>query len=200
MNNSETNTIGLRVRKLRKQKGYNQQELANLLGKSLRTVQKYENGEINISVAMINEIARVLEVPSTYLLGYKKDGAKIECLSDIMDFLFCLEKVSGIKFAIDVKRPPHFDGWECSLKFNGKDLSADYNADMCLFLENWAENRENFNSYETNKASYNKWQDEILAYYSATVLESKEPEEIDEDTRIAKRNEYLKALYENSDE
>lgn len=200
MNNSETNTIGLRVRKLRKQKGYNQQELANLLGKSLRTVQKYENGEINISVAMINEIARVLEVPSTYLLGYKKDGAKIECLSDIMDFLFCLEKVSGIKFDIDVKRPPHFDGWECSLTFNGKDMSADYNADMCLFLENWAKNRESFNSFETNKASYNKWQDETLAYYSATILESKEPEEIDEDTRIAKRNEYLKALYENSDE
>ena len=98
------------------------------MGKSLRTVQKYENGEINISVAMINEIARVLEVPSTYLLGYKKDGAKIECLSDIMDFLFCLEKMSGIKFDIDVKRPPHFDGWECSLKFNGKDMSADYNA------------------------------------------------------------------------
>ena len=121
-------TIGLRVRKLRKQKGYNQQELANLLGKFLRTVQKYENGEINISVAMINEIARVPEVPSTYLPGYKKDGAKIECLSDIMDFLFCLEKVSGIKFDIDVKRPPHFDGWECSLKFNGKDMSADYNA------------------------------------------------------------------------
>ena len=193
MNNSETNTIGLRVRKLRKQKGYNQQELANLLGKSLRTVQKYENGEINISVAMINEIARVLEVPSTYLLGYKKDGAKIECLSDIMDFLFCLEKVSGIKFDIDVKRPPRFDGWECSLKFNGKDMSADYNADMCLFLENWAENRESFNSYEMNKASYNKWQDETLAYYSATALQSKEPEEIDEDTRIAKRNEYLKS-------
>ena len=196
MDNSESSTIGTRVRKLRKQKGYNQQQLAELLGKSLRTVQKYENGEINISVAMINEIARVLEVPSTYLLGYKKDGAKIECLSDIMDFLFCLEKVSGIKFDIDVKKPPRFDGWECSLKFNGKDMSAEHNADMCLFLENWAENRESFNSYETSKASYNKWQDETLAYYSSSALDINEPEDIDEDMRIAKRNELLKALYE----
>ena len=57
MNNSEENTIGKRVREMRKRKGLNQQELADILGKSLRTVQKYENGEINISVGMVNTIA-----------------------------------------------------------------------------------------------------------------------------------------------
>ena len=41
MNNEEM-TIGQRVRKARKEKGYNQTELANALGKSLRTIQKYE--------------------------------------------------------------------------------------------------------------------------------------------------------------
>ena len=80
MNNSEENTIGKRVREMRKRKGLNQQELADILGKSLRTVQKYENGEINISVGMVNTIAKVLETSSSYLLGYKKDGAKIECM------------------------------------------------------------------------------------------------------------------------
>lgn len=40
MNNSEENTIGKRVREMRKRKGLNQQELADILGKSLRTVQK----------------------------------------------------------------------------------------------------------------------------------------------------------------
>ena len=65
MNNSEENTIGKRVREMRKRKGLNQQELADILGKSLRTVQKYENGEINISVGMVNTIAKVLETSSS---------------------------------------------------------------------------------------------------------------------------------------
>ena len=39
------NQIGLRIRTARKEKGINQTELANLLGKSLRTIQKYESGE-----------------------------------------------------------------------------------------------------------------------------------------------------------
>lgn len=76
MNNSEENTIGKRVREMRKRKGLNQQELADILGKSLRTVQKYENGEINISVGMVNTIAKVLETSSSYLLGYKKTVQK----------------------------------------------------------------------------------------------------------------------------
>ena len=46
MNSTDNAEIGLRIRTLRKRKGYNQQELADILGKSLRTVQKYESGEI----------------------------------------------------------------------------------------------------------------------------------------------------------
>ncbi|MCD8181215.1 MAG: helix-turn-helix domain-containing protein, partial [Firmicutes bacterium] len=70
MNNQEL-TIGQRVRKARKEKGYSQTELANVLGKSLRTIQKYENGEIEISISMINALANALDTTSTYLLGYK---------------------------------------------------------------------------------------------------------------------------------
>ena len=58
------NQIGLRIRTARKEKGINQTELANLLGKSLRTIQKYESGEIEVSIAMLNEIAKVLGVPN----------------------------------------------------------------------------------------------------------------------------------------
>ncbi len=172
MNNSDNKMIGQRVRELRKRKGLNQQELAEILNKSLRTVQKYENGEISISIAMINEIAKVLDSTSTYLLGYKKDGVKIESISDIMDFLFCLEKVTGINFDIDVKKPPHYDGWECSLKFNGKDLSAALNADMCLFLEDWADNREDYISGTCPEGKYQQWQDQTLAYYASVSVEN----------------------------
>ena len=66
------NNIGQRIRAARKQKGINQTELANLLGKSLRTIQKYESGEIEVSIAMINELAKVLDTTSTFLMSMTK--------------------------------------------------------------------------------------------------------------------------------
>ena len=44
--------IGLRIRSYRKEKGLSQTELAERIGKSLRTIQKYERGEIEMSVAV----------------------------------------------------------------------------------------------------------------------------------------------------
>ena len=165
MNNEEM-TIGQRVRKARKEKGYNQTELANALGKSLRTIQKYENGEIEISISMLNELARTLDTTTTYLLGYKTETVQpqITTFADVAATLFELEKISGLKFEIDVKRPPRNDNWECSITFDGK-AKTDFNADMCLFLEDWAGAREN---YSTER--YADWKDKTLAYYSRLAV------------------------------
>lgn len=155
-------TIGQRVRKARKDKGYNQTELANVLGKSIRTIQKYENGEIEISLSMINELAKVLDTTSTYLLGYKAETVKpeITTFADVAAMLFELEKVAGLKFNVDVKRPPRSDNWECSLKFEGK-AKTDFNADMCLFLEDWKDAKE-----ECSQEKYEEWKNKTLAYYT----------------------------------
>ena len=61
MDNLDYSAIGQRIKALRKRKGYNQQELADIIGKSLRTVQKYESGEIEVSIAVVNQLAEVLE-------------------------------------------------------------------------------------------------------------------------------------------
>ena len=167
------NNIGQRIRTARKQKGINQTELANLLGKSLRTIQKYESGEIEVSIAMINELTKALDTTSTFLIGYEHDEKNIRSLSDIMDFLFKLDRVKGLKFNIDVKRPPHYDEWECSISFNGKDKSADFNADMCLFLDEFAEYKEEFQNGRISATKYKELQDKNLAYYSSTTLEEK---------------------------
>ncbi len=167
--NKQELTIGQRVRKARKNKGYSQAELANVLGKSSRTIQKYENGEIEISLSMINELANVLDTTATYLLGYKIETVKpdVTTFADIAAMLFELEKITGLKFDIDVKRPPRDDNWECSLKFEGK-AKTELNADMCLFLEDWANAREN---YEAEK--YEDWKDRTLAYYSRLSVSTK---------------------------
>ena len=116
----EVSTIGERIKTLRKKRGYNQKDLANLLGKSLRTIQKYESGEIEVSIAMVNELAKVLDTTSTYLLGHQTGDFKFDCLSDVMECLFQLEKISGLHFSIETKRPPHHDGWQCSITLTEK--------------------------------------------------------------------------------
>lgn len=188
MNEMNFSTIGERIKFLRKKRGYNQTELANLLGKSLRTIQKYESGEIEVSIAMVNELAKVLDTTSTYLLGYQAGDFKFDCFSDVMECLFQLEKIVGLNFSVETKRPPHYDGWKCSITFDGKDKNADLNADMCLFLEEWEDERESFKTHFSDLQYYEHWKDKNLAYYSSQKIEVKEPEELDTEERLKRRN------------
>ena len=155
MNKMEVSTIGERIKTLRKKRGYNQKDLANLLGKSLRTIQKYESGEIEVSIAMVNELAKVLDTTSTYLLGHQTGDFKFDCLSDVMECLFQLEKISGLHFSIETKR------------------------------EN---NRESFQQYCMAKDAYEDWKDKTLAYYASQGVEMKEPENLDTEERLKRRN------------
>ena len=185
MDNFDYPAIGQRIKTLRKRKGLNQTELAQQLNKSLRTVQKYETGEIEVSISVVNQIADILETTSTYILGYDASNTQIKSLADIMDFLFKLETVAGIDFKIDVQKPPRSKQWECSITFDGKSM-ADFNADMCLFLEQWEEERDNIRSFASTQKAYKKWKEQTLAYYAANAVECAEPEELDPDTRIQK--------------
>jgi len=186
--NDEFKEIGLRIRELRKQRGLNQNELADLLGKSLRTIQKYESGEIETSISVINQLSKIFDCTATYLLGYKSDGINITCLSDIMDFLFKLEKKEDINFSIDVKKPTADGCWKCSMTFDGQDTTADYNSSLCLFLEEYESYREKLNGYWIPREAYEDWQDKTLAYYAPNPLKDREIESIDETTRLKKRN------------
>ena len=67
MDNFDYPAIGQRIKQLRKRKGLNQTELAQMLKKSLRTVQKYETGEIEVSIAVVNQIADLLDSTPTYI-------------------------------------------------------------------------------------------------------------------------------------
>jgi len=183
--------IGQRIKILRKRKGLNQTELASIMGKSLRTIQKYETGEIEVSISVVNQLAEVLECTPTYILGYETNRPPIQSLSDIMGFLFQLEQVMDISFDIEVAKPPRSSDWKCSISFNGK-AAADYNADICLFLEDWQGQRADLQTYSSTQAAYQKWQEQTLAYYAANSVETGQPEELSEEERIAKRNEYLK--------
>ena len=198
MDNFDYPAIGQRIKQLRKRKGLNQTELAQMLKKSLRTVQKYETGEIEVSIAVVNQIADLLDTTSTYILGYESSTAQIRTLADVMDFLFKLETVEGIDFKINVQKPPCSKQWECSISFDGKS-TAEFNADMCLFLEQWEDERSEIRAYNSTQAAYRRWREQTLAYYSANAVKCTEPEELDRDERIAKRTEFLEKEYGKSE-
>ena len=162
MDNFDYPAIGQRIKQLRKRKGLNQTELAQMLKKSLRTVQKYETGEIEVSIAVVNQIADLLDSTPTYILGYESSTTQIRTLSDVMDFLFKLETVEGIDFKIDVQKPPRRKQWECSISFDGKSM-AEFNADMCLFLEQWEDERSELRAYNSTQAAYKRWKEQTLA-------------------------------------
>ena len=67
MYNFNYSEIGSRIRSLRKSKGMNQSELAEKLKKSLRTVQKYETGEIEISFSVACQIANILDSTPSFV-------------------------------------------------------------------------------------------------------------------------------------
>ena len=167
MDNFDYPAIGQRIKQLRKRKGLNQTELAQMLKKSLRTVQKYETGEIEVSIAVVNQIAD-------------------------------LETVEGIDFKINVQKPPRSKQWECSVSFDGKS-TAEFNADMCLFLEQWEDERSELRAYNSTQAAYKRWKEQTLAYYAANAVKCTEPEELDRDDRIAKRTAFLEKGYGKSE-
>lgn len=199
MRNHDYTQVGQRIKMLRKRKGMNQSELAAALDKSLRTVQKYETGEIEVSIAIVNHLAELLDSTPTYILGYETSNEPIRELADVLDFLFKLETAKELGFRIDVRRPPHYDQWECSITFDGKGKEQ-YNADMCLVLEQWRDEIDDVRSFAHSQKRYRKWKDQTLAYYSGSPLTCEEPEELDPDIRMQKRIEFMQHVFDEQEE
>lgn len=67
-------TIGEKIKALRKDKGYTQEELAEYAGTKKQTIHKYETGIIeNIPASKIKLIAEKLETTPSYLMGWEDD-------------------------------------------------------------------------------------------------------------------------------
>ncbi|MBM6885741.1 helix-turn-helix domain-containing protein [Pseudoflavonifractor phocaeensis] len=181
--------IGRRIKAARKAAKMSQTDLANRINKTLRTVQKYESGEIVPSIDMIGQIAEVLGVLPFQLIAYERQELRIKSLSDIFYILNELNNKTGIRFEIETKRTSKDGKWSCALKFDGNDPANPYNADLCKFLEQYALQRHRLESYWTTKEAFDSWLDESLSYYATEVLQDREHEELPYAERIKRRNE-----------
>jgi len=181
--------IGMRIRAARKAAHLTQTELAKQLDKTMRTIQKYESGEIQPSIAMINAIAKVLGVSPADLIGYKKADIQLDSLSDVITVLYQLNKKANLRFEIDVQRPPQSAEWTCSLRFNGNNQSAELNSSLCLILEDFRNEREKLETFWIDQESFDLWIEKKLAYYADATLVDREVEVLTPIERIRQRNE-----------
>ena len=188
--------IGERIKTARKSANLSQTELAKRLDKTMRTIQKYESGEIEPSIAMINAIAKVLDVSPADLIGYQKPNIQLDSLSDVIAVLYQLNKKAGLRFEVDVRRPPNHDEWTCSLKFDGHNQSAEKNASLCLILEDFRDEREKLETYWTDQESFDLWIEKELAYYADSKLSDREVEVLTTIERIQRRNELDRQMLE----
>ena len=68
---SSPEEIGKAIQKQRRAQKITQKEFAQRLGKSERTIQKYESGEILLKIDVLKQIANELNVPWQELLFAK---------------------------------------------------------------------------------------------------------------------------------
>lgn len=68
---SRSAEIGAAIRQIRQGKKMSLVQVAEALGKTVRTLQKYELGEIDLTVSSLEQIAAVLDVRPWELLGYQ---------------------------------------------------------------------------------------------------------------------------------
>ena len=61
--------FGNRLKELRKRKGLTQQNMADMMGLTMRNYQRYEYGMINVPATTLNFFADFFNVTTDFLLG-----------------------------------------------------------------------------------------------------------------------------------
>lgn len=77
--------IGMRIKHLRIAKGYTQKELSEKIGSSFQYIQKYERGTVNITVCLLDRIAKVFEVDLLYFFNFHKTPQTDDCVKSLHD-------------------------------------------------------------------------------------------------------------------
>lgn len=174
--------IGNAIKRRRRQLKITQKEFARRLDKSERTIQKYESGEITMKIDLIKQVADELDIPWQELLEAKTDKIGIVTeeeissycfhnLSDVISALFTMTELKDISFQLSCTKPPENPEWTSALMVDGKG-DGTYNADFCLFMENWIAKKNMFQTGKLSKEKFDSWKSDMLAYYKDSRLDN----------------------------
>lgn len=76
-------TIGERIKNYRKEKGFTQEQLANIIGVSVMTIRRFEAGTREPRTLMLEKIANALDIPLIDLYVNKTHN-HVQLLNDIL--------------------------------------------------------------------------------------------------------------------
>ena len=169
LNMSSPEEIGKAIQKRRRAQKITQKEFAQRLGKSERTIQKYESGEILMKIDVVKQIANELNVPWQELLSSEDTNVsdnnttseypacEFNTMSDVINALFAITELTDFSF-------------ELTNTVNGKG-SGKYDADFCLFMESWIEKQHMLQAGRITQEKFDSWKADMLAYYKDTHLD-----------------------------
>ena len=99
-----TKIIGKRLRELRMENRYSQQQIAEMCGSTQATIGRYEQGLVDVSLDKLLWYAETFEVSLDYIFGrtddpkghlYEKDEPSLPSEASINDFIeFCFDPSS----------------------------------------------------------------------------------------------------------
>ena len=188
--------LGERIKEARKRAKLSQTELAKRLNKTLRTVQKYESGEIEPSLLVIRLIAWELKTTPAYLIGFDKSSIHLDSLADVFAFFYHMNEKNELHFEIEERIPSQTGERSCIIRFNARDRSAEGNADVYIFLREFETQRHMLETYWTSHEDMEAWFDEYCGTYAAVGLTDKQYEQMDTHTRLMRRLELERQLTE----
>lgn len=173
--------IGANIQKLRKARKITQEKFARELNKGVRTIQKYESGEIQVPTDVLAQMGDIFEIPwiqiinpNSVLVTSTEDDSwrskyRFDSLSDVINALFTIEDSRNFTTNISVCKPPEDSDWTASFMVNGKGTSH-FDADFCLFMENWMTRLTALQSGKISLNDYHEWQSKTIAYYQNSKL------------------------------
>ena len=178
---TKSKDLGRRIREARINAEVTQSELADEISKTLRTVQKYESGEIEPSFAVLNQIAEVLNTDMLTLMGYPRESIHIYSMADVLYFFMLLDRKEGVHYEIMTEYQKESDHLRCSIMINNKAPEGKINNSLALVLERFRSIRERRDAGWISPSEYHVLLDQMLTSLQTLVLRDKPAENCDEE-------------------
>ena len=197
----DTLMIGTQIKKIRTKNKMNQKSFAEKIGINQSTLSSYENGNAMPSVDVLLQIAKVFNISLDWLCGISDNYSNITSLRDLEQLFFQMDEFNELRYEIEVndRLPDDIETpenrWYASIRFYGNDAEHIRNRDLCQFLTSFRDKREEFETYFTDKETYDYWKQKLLERDSDIMLTRKEYEKLSFQERIRRRDALLEEKF-----
>ena len=122
-------------------------------------------------------LAAVLAKGTTIIDNAAKEPIKqstsyeFHTMSDVINVLFAITELTDFSFELTNTKPPESPEWTAGIKVNGKG-NGKYDADFCLFMENWITKKNMLQTGKISKEKFDSWKSDMLAYYKDSRLDN----------------------------